>query len=325
VEEAAMINVVIFTHAFDTGGQGYRLKRAFDRHYYHEFNVRSIHSAETYFHFTIDLRNDVSNTFKLFRSADILHMRNEIDSLAKYAKGRERDSYGLIFHHHGSRFRSEHEQIAVQARRAGAFQIASTLDLTLLEPDVAWLPSPQDIAELEEISLAASGGPAYPNRPLRVAHAPTDRKIKSTQVVLDAILELNRRGIPAVLDLIERQPHLVTLDRKAKADIYVDQFKLGIGNNALEAFGMRIPVIAGVSDPAVREAMIDRWGGLPFYESTEDTLVTRLEELATDHRLRAHWAELGHRYLLQFHDERIVADLLASYYRLALADRKVVI
>ena len=64
-------------------------------------------------------------------------------------------------------------------------------------------------------------------------------------------------------------PNADVLALKAQADILFDQVILGYGNNAIEAMGMGIPVIAGVQDDNVRRAMLDRWGSLPWYDATE--------------------------------------------------------
>jgi glycosyltransferase involved in cell wall biosynthesis len=195
--------------------------------------------------------------------------------------------------------------------------LASTLDLTLLEPDVEWLPSPFDISELEDI-YETNCLPADAIRPIRIAHAPTARQVKSTDVVLAAISQLANDGLPVVLDLIERQTHAVTLAKKAKADILIDQLKLGYGNNAIEAWGMGIPVIAGVQDPRLREAMWERWGYLPFYEATERNLAQRLAELVVDRERRERWGSIGKQHVVTYHNDRSVAAQLAVEYRAAL-------
>jgi glycosyltransferase involved in cell wall biosynthesis len=314
-----MINVVLFTSTFDTGGQGWRIKRAFER-YQPDFSVRSIHTTEAYFGYPHDVLYSAGpdNAYKLTEAADIIHFRNHFGGLKRLrASGRP---VGLVLHHHGTKFRAEHDVLAAEARQKGAIQLVSTLDLAVLEPDLEWLPSPFDVSELANMRLAAeaarTGGPLSP---IRIAHSPTNRTVKSTNLVLEAVQKLVDSGFSVVLDLIERKSYAETLFRKAKADILVDQLHLGYGNSAIEAWGMGIPVIAGVSEPKVREAMLGTWGSLPFYETTPVDLANRLAELITDSGLRSHWGEIGRNHALTYHEEQKVSELLANHYRSALA------
>lgn len=301
--------VVLFTAGYDTGGQGYRIKRAFDRWQAGEFSVRSIHTLDTYFQYPSDVVYRPS-TKAFFADADVIHMRNGLEGLKRLRPEALEGQVGLICHWHGTRFRQEHAVLAAETAKSGAKQLVSTVDLTLLEPDLTWLPSPIDVYEM---SLHRSPLPS--DSAVRVAHSPTNRVIKGTQHVMDAVASLHRRGLAVELDLIERKPWSYVLERKGKADIYVDQLELGYGNNALEAWAMGIPVIAGVSDPAVREAMLERFGTLPFYEATPETLQERIAELATDSALRSHWGMLGNLFVHQFHEESKVAALLSEVYR----------
>jgi glycosyltransferase involved in cell wall biosynthesis len=162
------------------------------------------------------------------------------------------------------------------------------------------------------------------NGPIRIAHCPTNRAVKSTTRVLEAIQNLANVGYDLVFDLIERVPYDECLQRKAKADILVDQLELGIGNNSLEAFGMSIPVVAGVADPAVRQAMLAQWGKLPFYEANTSNLEERLCHLIRNRDLRAEWGAKGFEHLLTWHEEYKVVSQLADVYRRAMASTSLV-
>lgn len=302
-------NVVLYTPMYDTGGQGWKIKRALERHFPAQFSVRSIVTHTANFDFPRDVPYKPEDAYRLFAEADIIHMRNGVEGLSRLLKDRTGPPPRLIVHHHGTRFRQYHELLAHQARRAGATQVASTIDLTLLEPDVAWLPAPFDLGELIRYRPVhrATG-------PIRIAHAPTNRSVKSTERFMAAVTALRNDGHDIVFDLIERQTWVETMRRKGLADIVVDQLELGIGNNALEAFGMSIPVIAGVADPKVKEAMIQKWCHLPFYEADTIDLEAKLEELIVNAGLRAYWGSNGFDYLITWHDEKKVARRLAELY-----------
>lgn len=309
-----MIKAVLFSSLWDTGGQGIRIKQAFDRNPELGVSARSIHTDTSYFDYPTDVSSASNDLMeRLFNEADVLHMRNDLGGLKRLGRGQP-----VVLHHHGTRFREYHAQVAEQARNAPfpVVQVASTIDLTLLEPDVTWLPSPYN---LDELSAYRPYHVRAPGDPIRIAHAPTNRGVKSTARILEAVRNLVHNGHNIVFDLIERSPWTECLRRKALADIYVDQLLLGYGNNALEAWGMGIPVVAGISDRAAREAMLDRWGALPFREASDMDLEAQLAELIVDAEYRLHWARIGLGHLRTYHEESRVAAQLADIYHKAVA------
>lgn len=309
-----MIKAVLFTAGWDTGGQGARVKAAFDRHPELGVEARSIHTSESYFDYPQDVRSANHQLVeKLFDEADVLHMRNDLGGLKRLGRGQP-----TILHHHGSRFREYHSQIAESARNQSfaVIQVASTIDLTTLEPDVTWLPSPYN---LDELAAYRPYHVRIKGEPIRIAHAPTNREVKSTSRIMAAIRNLYHDGYNIEFDLIERVPWAECLRRKAKADIYVDQLRLGYGNNAIEAWGMGIPVIAGVEGRAAREAMFEHWGTMPFKEASDVDLEAQLAELIVDAEYRHHWGQMGLSHLKRHHDESVVAAFLSSIYHKAVA------
>jgi glycosyltransferase involved in cell wall biosynthesis len=150
-----------------------------------------------------------------------------------------------------------------------------------------------------------------------ISHAPTNRQVKSTQEFLAAVKRLQDEGYPVDLDLIEHRPWKECLERKAKADIYFDQVILGYGCNAIEAWGMGIPVVAGAQDETLDE-MERRFGHLPFYHATEETIYEALRELVEDPELRQRYGQIGNEYVRKYHDEPVVVEQLKGLYRRAM-------
>src|SRR5688500_18146934 len=143
---------------------------------------------------------------------------------------------------------------------------------------------------------------------VRIAPAPTNRTVKSTALLIEAVERL-KVDYDVELDLIEHVSWTECLHRKAKADIYFDQVKLGYGNNAVEAWGMGIPVVAGGSDDTLDE-MERRFGALPFYHATEETIYDALRELVESPKLRAKYGRIGLEHVRKFHDEKVVVEQL---------------
>jgi glycosyltransferase involved in cell wall biosynthesis len=314
------LTIFNLTLGADTAGQGIRIKQAFDRHT--DWSVRSMVSTETYLRYPIDLPYRERLARELYDAADVVHLHNTLEAHKRFDNGQGKPT---VLHHHGSAFRWHHERLAPQARAVGAVQICSTADLTIYDPDVTWLPAPYNADELAQIRADNY----RESDVIRIAHAPTNRKVKNTALVIEAVERLAEK-YPVELVLIENTSWAKCLKAKATADIFVDQLLLGYGCNAIEAWGMGIPVVAGVNpDPVVpftpdeakrtRAAMKSLWGSLPFYSATPQNLEKRLERLVQSADLRAEWSEKGKAHFDRFHDEREVVKRLQAIYRSAPA------
>ena len=272
-----------------------------------------MHGSETYLKFPADQRWHPVRTRQLFRDADVVHVRNNFMPHYRYGRSAPRP---LVISHHGSAFRTEPDKLRKQARRLGATSLVATIDLLAYGDELRWLPSPQDVP-----ALARTRDRDYePGEKLRIAHAPTARSVKSTDEFLRAFEVLERR-YPIELVLIERSAWADCIRRKATADIYFDQVLLGYGNNALEAWAMGIPVVAG-ADPETLARMRAIIGPeLPFLEATPSSIRLQLEALIALPALRQEYAERGRRYVAQWHDYPVVAHQLVEIYQGAIGAR----
>jgi hypothetical protein len=299
----------------DTTGWGYRIQAGFGRQD-RGWSVRSTAATIRYQAYPRDLPFKRPLVRQEYHAADVIQLRNTLHGWHYFDEG---DGKPTVVLYHGTHYRAHHAELRAEAERVGAVQIVSTLDLTLLEGDTTWVGSPYSLTELRAIR-AANYQPYQRSEVIRIAHAPTDRKIKGTEHFL-AVCERLRKRHPIELVLIENRTWAECLRRKATADIFYDQLELGYGGNAVEAWGMGIPVVAGVADPKVRAAMRQRWGRLPFRQTTPDTLERRLEALITSEQTRREWAEIGGEHFARFHDERVVISQLADIYESAKPTR----
>jgi glycosyltransferase involved in cell wall biosynthesis len=151
---------------------------------------------------------------------------------------------------------------------------------------------------------------------IRIAHAPTNRAIKSTEAFLSATDQLRGEGFDIEVDLIEGVSWAECLQRKSKADIYFDQVILGYGNNAIESWGMGIPVIAG-AQPATLAEMERRFGDLPFYTTTPDSIYDSLKALVSTPSLRDEYGQRGLEHVRRWHDEAKGVEQLKDLYQRA--------
>jgi hypothetical protein len=307
------MNVVNIHAGSDTGGQGIRLKWAFDRHApgwtYH--TVRNPQTSFAYIDYPQD--RPWSEAKDLWADADVVHVINNFRSAALFE--RKRGEKPAVVHYQGTSFRTGPWPLLAEQRKRHAIGLVSTLDLFLIEPSrLEWLPSPYDIDWLWSLRTPINDGK------VRIAHAPTNRTIKSTDKLEQAIDRLKREGYPVELELIEKVRWFECLRRKASADIFFDQVKLGYGNNAIEAWGMGIPVIAGGADPTLDE-MERRFGHLPFLHATPDTIYDALRELVESPELRQKYADRGLEHVRRYHAEQVVVEQLKDIYTRAAGMR----
>lgn len=293
------------TTGADTAGIGVGIARAFTRHA-PDWVVRSMVASQNYIGYPVDVPWHQALLESMYDGADVVMLHNTLHGHRFYDNGQGKPT---VIMHHGMKNGSERPFAVMvkDARNIGAVQVCSTLDLSLREPDVAWLPAPTDIRMMRAIRRQNY----RPGRRIRVGHAPTNREIKGSDAFDHAIRHLDGLVEPVV---IERAKWTDCLRRKATCDVFFDQPVLGYGSNAIEAWAMGIPVISGVADPVIREGMIARWGKLPFYEASEATLQDAIKAMAEDEGLRAEYWARGTQHVERWHDERVTVASLKDIY-----------
>jgi glycosyltransferase involved in cell wall biosynthesis len=282
------VNVLHLHPETDTGGQSMAGKKALEAagdsvrvfvDHQHPFKYQQ---AELW---DIDLIRDA------YRWADVVVIHNDPSVFPQVSDGSPKN---VVVHHHGSRFRNDPDRLWQMAESIGARQVVSTIDLLLSVPRggrAEWFPQVVDVELMERMRET------YRNRGdrIRVAHAPTNRQIKGTRYVVRAMRQLRE----ADFLLVQRQPWATCLRVKASADVFVDQLLLGYGNNAIEAWAMGLPVLAGATYPII-ERMKKEYP-LPFYRTNADALQDDIRNFVRTPRLRRVWAERGREHIDRFH------------------------
>lgn len=309
------MRVFVYATGHDTGGQGHRIAEAFAAH--SDWLVDVLAGAQHKFKYP-EIHRKAKDRAVLakewYRAADVVHLRNTPDGWERLDGGSGKP---VVLHHHGTTFRKNPAKVAAYARTAGMVQIASTIDLTLLEPDVEWLPSPFDV------DAVAAMRPERADGPIRIGYFPTNPSLKSAPEFHAAFERLRlSHDVELVSNtvrgrVVANRPWQDVMAAKATCDIYFDQVKLGYGNNAIEAWCMGIPVVAGVADPQVRAAMVERFGVLPWVDATEATIHDALLLLVESEQMRREYGEMGRAHVRRFHDGSVVVPQLQAIYRSA--------
>lgn len=322
------MKVLIYSAGTDNAGVGISLKRAFDRAST-EWEAHFVRRRDNQWHYPADIElykgDEVTGRFveRLIAEADVIHLLQRPTLLAA---GKPH-----IVHHLGSYYRDDPAGVSAACDAIGAVQVMGGLDMMLLGKPMEFLPIAADIEGVRRIadkirkSLRPNAGKYLTNhqdRPIRIAHAPTNRVFKSTDVIVETVERL-ARSYPIEFDLIEGVPWAECIRRKAQADIYVDELTNGYGVNALECWAMRIPVVSGLADNRVRELMVGMFGGTPFMDVSAVSLYRGLESLVTDPDLRSSVGRQGWNHIQRVHSSQAVVDKAVDIYERAMAQAQV--
>lgn len=314
-----MKHVLNIAAGMDTGGQMFGMQRAFAR-YSTRFQMSSLASSTHRYGYPESIKPAATSREtrammeRLWMDADVVHIHRNLLWFDKFDAKVQKP---IVVNHHGSAFRAAPEDNLRLAKSIGAVSVVSTIDLLSYDPDLVWLPAPFDVGALLELRKRHK---PRAGKVVRIAHSPSDRKLKSTPAVQVAVKRLAER-YPIEFDLIEDVPWSECLARKAAADIVIDQFNLGYGCNSIEAWAMGIPVVAGTTSQVTRDRMLSILGELPFYEASEDTLYDRLRELVADKELRVKWGRKGLAYARRWHDDKAIVPRMETVYDQAAVQR----
>lgn len=179
----------------------------------------------------------------------------------------------------------------------------STPDLIDFVPDARWCPVVIDPSRWER-SKRDHGGP------LRVVHAPTNPRLKGTDLIEPTLARLQAQGV-IEYTRVAGVPHAGVPALFAQSDVVLDQFRLGsYGVAACEAMASGC-VTVGHLDSWVRDRVFDVTGhDIPLVEATPDTLEQVLRGLAADHDGRRDIATRSRTFVREVHDGRLSADVL---------------
>ena len=150
----------------------------------------------------------------------------------------------------------------------------------------------------------------------RVLHAPTNRAIKGTRFILEAVERLRRDGVPFDFELVEKLPHTEARRRYREADLVVDQLLGGwYGGFAVEVMALGKPVIAYLRQSDLHVLPKGMRADLPIINATPATIYDVLKEWLTARRSALpEQGRAGRAYVERWHDARAIAERLVADY-----------
>lgn len=161
-------------------------------------------------------------------------------------------------------------------------------------------------------------------RPIRIGHAPTNRAVKGTDLILAALDSLAGKGYAFELVLVEGLSHAEARKRYESIDFLIDQIFCGwYGGLAVEAMALGKPVVVYIREEDLKFIPEQMRADLPFIQATPDTVEQALQQMLEMPREQLyHLAQRSRAFVEKWHDPlRIAAEIKADYEK-ALSDRQ---
>lgn len=189
-------------------------------------------------------------------------------------------------------------------RATDAPVFVTTPDLLLDWPDAWWAPL------VVEVDRWATTTPVLAGDRLVVAHAPTSRVIKGTDLIEPTLRALEREGLIEYRQF-EGVPSSQLPAEFARADIVLDQFRMGIYSAvSVEAMAAGRLVMAHLHEHTIATARAISGLELPIVPVTPATLERRLRAVFADPSRFDSIAAAGPEFARTVHDGRVTADVI---------------
>lgn len=150
-----------------------------------------------------------------------------------------------------------------------------------------------------------------PSEVPQILHAPSDRGVKGTESVRQAIRELEGAGIPFRYREITGSSHQAVVQAVRDADIIVDQLRIGwYGAFAVEAMAYGKPVVAHIRPDLVTSHGIDP----PIVRATPNTLTDALSRLVVSPDLQRQIGRQSREFVERYHASiKVAAHLIEAW------------
>lgn len=280
----------------DYAGVGVALTSAVNAHMNH--HARHVCMKAHHFNYPIDLR--VESPREMAHWIDWADVVNVHVYPRPLAHANRRPS-ALIMTQHGSYFRTKTEKVKQSHMEWDVKKVLGTT-ADLVKYGATWLPTAIPAAEY----LAIRRDTPLFGKPI-VCQAPSNPKKKNTAEIEDIL------GGRADLDLLilHHMDHAESIRKRARADVFIDRFRLGLGVAGLEAAAMGIPVIAcsSAEDEGLIRAEV---GYLPYYKADLRGLEEAVDILLSESTVYWEYSDRGLQYIADFHDYPVVAKRYAA-------------
>lgn len=146
---------------------------------------------------------------------------------------------------------------------------------------------------------------------INIIHAPTNREIKGTQIVIDTILKLKKDGYPINFVLIENKKHNEAVKIYKKADIIIDDILEGpYGILSLECMALGKPVLV-----YIHKNILPYIPFAPIINTNPDNLRKNIIKLINNPHLRHNIGKQSIMFVKKYHNAGKIANELINMYK----------
>lgn len=168
--------------------------------------------------------------------------------------------------------------------------------------------------------------PVYPSktdRPLRIGHAPSHRKVKGTQLIIDALDSLRESGYSFEFVLVEGVSNREARKIYETIDILVDQLFAGwYGGLAVEAMALGKPVVVYLRDEDLKFVPEQMTEEFPFIRVCPETVRDGLKKvLNMSNTELSNLSRQSRAYVEKWHDPISIVDGIKRDYEKALGKK----
>jgi len=193
-------------------------------------------------------------------------------------------------------------KLAVIRRYASHMTIGSVPNQPYVE-EAVYVPK---IVDTDTITVA----PLVRGRRPVVAHAPSRRATKGSDLVLAGLDRLRADGVEFDLDLIENLTNTEAIARMGRADIVVEKLLGGdAGVSSLETMALGRVAVA-----RIRDQVRAQHPAMPVVSADPETFVDVMRDLLGDPDRRARLGEQGRAYVEQEHSPAVIGRQLEKLY-----------
>jgi hypothetical protein len=159
--------------------------------------------------------------------------------------------------------------------------------------------------------------------PTVVAHAPSDRLVKGTAIIIDAVERLRADGVTFDFRLVEGVSQQEARHVYEQVDVLVEQLHAGwYGAAAVELMALGKTVMSFIREEDLGAIPPEMSAELPIVRTTSATLATDLAEVLSEPwDVRARRGAVSRAYVERWHDPLRIAALTATDYQRAAAER----
>jgi hypothetical protein len=151
------------------------------------------------------------------------------------------------------------------------------------------------------------------SKKLKIGHAPSNRSVKGTRYILDAVKKLQEEKLPFEFILIENLTHEEALNEYSKIDVLVDQLLAGwYGGLAVEVMSLGKPVVAYIREEDLDFIPKKMKEDIPIINSDPESIYSCLKKLIFMSKNELNIVALNSRkYVEKWHDPKKITDRIS--------------